>query len=53
MVLSHYTDEFAPRKQVRAHEEEARRSHSSVTGRSKEAITPMFNGRELLDPGWS
>ncbi len=50
LVLSHYTDEFAP-EQVRAHEEEARRRHSSVTGRGKEAITAMFNGRELLDPG--
>jgi len=50
LVLSHYTDEFAPER-VRAHEEEARRRHSSVTGRSKEAITAMFNGRELLDPG--
>ena len=50
MVLSHYTDEFAPER-VRAHEEEGRRRHSSVTGRSKEAITAMFNGRELLDPG--
>lgn len=50
LVLSHYTDEFAPER-VRAHEEEARRRHSSVTGRSKDAITAMFNGRELLDPG--
>jgi SAM-dependent methyltransferase len=50
LVLSHYTDEFAPER-VRAHEEEARRRHSSVTGRSKEAITAMFNGSELLDPG--
>jgi hypothetical protein len=50
LVLSHYTDEFAP-EQVRAHEKEARRRQSSVTGRSKEAITAMFNGRELLDPG--
>ena len=50
LVLSHYTEEFAPER-VRAHEEEARRRHSSVTGRSKEAITAMFNGRELLDPG--
>jgi hypothetical protein len=50
LVLSHYTDEFAPER-VRAHEEEALRRHSSVTGRSKKAITAMFNGRELLDPG--
>lgn len=50
LVLSHYTDEFAPAR-VRAHEAEARRRHSSITGRSKEAITAMFSGRELLDPG--
>lgn len=50
LVLSHYTDEFAPER-VRAHEEEALRRHSSVTGRSKKAIAAMFNGRELLDPG--
>lgn len=50
LVISHVTDEFAPEKMHEITAENARR-RATFIGRSKETITGMFNGRELVEPG--
>jgi hypothetical protein len=50
LVISHLTDEFAPEQVHEISAENARRG-STFLGRPKEAITAMFNGLELIDPG--
>jgi hypothetical protein len=50
LVISHVTDEFAPEKMHAVTDQYAERGVVFV-GRSREAITMMFNGREILDPG--
>jgi hypothetical protein len=50
LVISHVTGEFAPEKMQQVTEESAKRG-STFIGRSKEEITGLFNGKELVDPG--
>jgi hypothetical protein len=50
LVISHLTDEFAP-EQVHEISAENERRGSYFVGRSKEDITAMFNGLEIVDPG--
>ena len=50
LVISHVTGEFAPEKMQQVTEESAKRG-STFIGRSKEEITSLFNGKELVDPG--
>jgi len=50
LALSHLTNEFAP-EPMRMLYEEARRRDSTVKGRSRDDISRMFNGRELVEPG--
>jgi hypothetical protein len=50
LVISHVTDEFAPDQMHAVTAQYAERGVVFV-GRSREAITEMFNGREVLDPG--
>jgi SAM-dependent methyltransferase len=50
LVISHATDERSPEK-MRANSEVAESSGAVLIPRGKDAISRMFNGRELLDPG--
>lgn len=50
LVISHVTGEFAPEKMQQVTEESAKRG-STFVGRSKDEITRLFNGKELVDPG--
>jgi SAM-dependent methyltransferase len=50
LVISHVTDELAPERMHAITAEYAQRGTVFV-GRSKEDITGLFNGRELVDPG--
>ncbi len=50
LVISHVTDEFAPERMHAVTAEYAQRGTTFI-GRGKDAITRMFNGRELLEPG--
>jgi SAM-dependent methyltransferase len=50
LVISHVTDEFAP-EQMHAVTEQYAQRDAVFIGRSRDAITAMFNGRKLLDPG--
>ena len=51
LVISHATDDPSPEK-MRANSEVAESSGAILIPRSKDAILRMFNGRELVDPGW-
>jgi SAM-dependent methyltransferase len=51
LVLSHATDEFAPER-MRANSEGAAERGAIFIPRSRSAIERMFQGRELLDPGF-
>ncbi|HLJ98946.1 MAG TPA: SAM-dependent methyltransferase [Streptosporangiaceae bacterium] len=50
LVISHVTDEFAPDR-MRAITAEYAKRGTVFVGRSKQAITGMFSGAELVDPG--
>jgi len=50
LVISHVTGEFAPEQMQQVTEASAKRG-STFVGRSKEEITRLFNGKELVDPG--
>jgi hypothetical protein len=50
VAISHVTGEFAPEKMRQVTADNAARG-STFIGRSKEEISAMFNGRELVDPG--
>ncbi len=50
LVISHVTDERS-REKMAANAEVADNSGTVLVPRSKDAISRMFNGRELVDPG--
>jgi hypothetical protein len=50
LVLSHCTDEFAPEK-MHEGSADAKRGGAIFVPRSRDAISHMFNGRDLIDPG--
>ena len=50
LVISHVTDERSPEK-MRGNSEVAESSGAVLIPRGQDAISRMFNGRELIDPG--
>lgn len=50
LVISHVTNDLSPEK-MRANSEVAESSGAVLIPRGQDAISRMFNGRELIDPG--
>jgi S-adenosyl methyltransferase len=50
VVISHVTGDFAP-EQMQAVTELSAKRGTTFIGRDKDAVTRMFNGLELVDPG--
>jgi hypothetical protein len=50
LVISHVTGDFAPGQMAQVTASYAQRGTTFI-GRTKDQVTAMFNGRELVDPG--